>query len=103
MPLDSLTETKVVTATKTSLSLSDVPASVHVITSKEIERSSARSIADVLILAPGLHVAKFSDYDWTVSARSKNQGESNTLLVISTVNPMYSGVNWDTASKSRQY
>ncbi|RYU54914.1 TonB-dependent receptor plug domain-containing protein [Aliivibrio finisterrensis] len=100
MPLDSLTETKVVTATKTSLSLSDVPASVHVITSKEIERSSARSIADVLILAPGLHVAKFSDYDWTVSARSKNQGENNTLLVMidgrSTVNPMYSGVNWDT-------
>ena len=100
MPLDSLTETKVVTATKTSLSLSDVPASVHVITSKEIERSSARSIADVLILAPGLHVAKYSDYDWTVSARSKNQGENNTLLVMidgrSTVNPMYSGVNWDT-------
>lgn len=100
MPLDSLADTKVVTATKTSLSLSDVPASVHVITSKEIERSSARSIADVLILAPGLHVTKFSDYDWTVSARSKNQGENNTLLVMidgrSAVNPMYSGVNWDT-------
>ncbi|WP_394135541.1 TonB-dependent receptor plug domain-containing protein [Aliivibrio fischeri] len=100
MPLESLADTKVVTATKTSLSLSDVPASVHVITSKEIERSSARSIADVLILAPGLHVAKFSDYDWTVSARSKNQGENNTLLVMidgrSAVNPMYSGVNWDT-------
>ncbi|MCE7555332.1 TonB-dependent receptor plug domain-containing protein [Aliivibrio fischeri] len=100
MPLESLADTKVVTATKTSLSLSDVPASVHVITSKEIERSGARSIADVLILAPGLHVAKFSDYDWTVSARSKNQGENNTLLVMidgrSAVNPMYSGVNWDT-------
>lgn len=100
MSLDSLAETKVVTATKTSLSLSDVPAAVHVITSREIERSSARSIADVLILAPGLHVTKYSDYDWTVSARSKNQGENNTLLVIidgrSAVNPMYSGVNWDT-------
>ncbi|CED56812.1 TonB-dependent outer membrane receptor [Aliivibrio wodanis] len=100
MPLDSLIETKVVTATKTSLSLSDVPASVHVITSKEIERSTARSIADILILAPGLHVSKYSDYDWTVSARSKNQGENNTLLVMvdgrSAINPMYSGVNWDT-------
>jgi iron complex outermembrane receptor protein len=100
MPLDSLADTKVVTATKTSLSLSDVPAAVHVITSKEIERSSARSVADVLVLAPGLHVTKFSDYDWTISARSKNQGENNTLLVMidgrSVVNPLYSGVNWDT-------
>ncbi|WP_375320114.1 TonB-dependent receptor plug domain-containing protein [Aliivibrio logei] len=100
MPLESLADTKVVTATKTSLSLSDVPASVHVITAKEIERSSARSIADVLVLAPGLHVTKYSDYDWTISARSKNQGENNTLLVMidgrSVVNPLYSGVNWDT-------
>ncbi|MGF1901052.1 TonB-dependent receptor plug domain-containing protein [Aliivibrio sifiae] len=100
MPLDSLADTKVVTVTKTSLSLSDVPASVHVITAKEIERSSARSIADVLVLAPGLHVTKYSDYDWTISARSKNQGENNTLLVMidgrSVVNPLYSGVNWDT-------
>lgn len=99
MPLDSLAETKIITATKTSLSLSEVPASVHVITSKEIERSAARSIADVLVLAPGLHVTKYSDYDWTVSSRSKNQGENNTLLVMidgrSAVNPMYSGVNWD--------
>lgn len=100
IPLYSLADTKVVTATKTSLSLADVPAAVHVITSKQIERSSARSVADILLLAPGLHVTKFSDYDWIVSARSKNQGENNTLLVMidgrSVVSPLYSGVNWDT-------
>lgn len=60
MPLSSLAETKVVSATKTSQSLADTPASVYVITAKEINRSGARSVADVLALAPGLHVAKFS-------------------------------------------
>ncbi len=64
MPLCSLADTKVVSATRTSQSLADTPASVYVITAKEIQRSGARSVADALSLAPGLHVAKFSNYDW---------------------------------------
>ncbi|EGR0751804.1 TonB-dependent receptor [Vibrio vulnificus] len=99
MPLSSLAETKVVSATKTSQSLADTPASVYVITAKEINRSGARSVADVLALAPGLHVAKFSNYDWGITARGSNQPLSNTLLVMvdgrSVFNPMFSGVDWD--------
>lgn len=44
MPLCSLAETKVVSATRTSQSLADTPASVYVITAKEIKRSGARSV-----------------------------------------------------------
>ncbi|MDD1793659.1 TonB-dependent receptor plug domain-containing protein [Enterovibrio sp. ZSDZ42] len=99
MPLESLSDTKVVSATRTALSLSDVPAAVHVITAKEIKRSGARSVADVLVLAPGLHVAKYSNYDWGIAARSPNETLSNTMLVMvdgrSVFNGMFSGVDWD--------
>lgn len=52
MPLCSLADTKVVSATRTSQSLADTPASVYVITAKEIKGSGARSVADALSLAP---------------------------------------------------
>ncbi|MGR5236647.1 TonB-dependent receptor plug domain-containing protein [Vibrio alfacsensis] len=99
MPLVSLADTKVVSATRTSQSLADTAASVYVITAKEINRSGARSVADALALAPGLHVAKYSNYDWGITARGQNQTLSNTLLVMvdgrSVFNPMFSGVDWD--------
>lgn len=99
LPLCSLADTKVVSATRSAQSLVDVAASVHVITAKEINRSGARSVADALALAPGLHVAKYSNYDWGVTARGQNQALSNNLLVMvdgrSVFNPMFSGVDWD--------
>ncbi|MDD1780324.1 TonB-dependent receptor plug domain-containing protein [Enterovibrio sp. ZSDZ35] len=99
MPLEALSDTKVVSATKTALSLTDIPAATYVITSKEIKRSGVRSVADALTLAPGLHVAKFSNYDWGISARTTNETMSNSMLVMvdgrSVFNPMFSGVDWD--------
>ncbi len=99
MPLCSLAETKVVSATRTSQSLADTPASVYVITAKEIKRSGARSVADALSLAPGLHVAKYSNYDWGVTVRGNNETLNNKMLVMvdgrSVFNPMSSGVSWD--------
>ncbi|EGU42140.1 outer membrane receptor protein [Vibrio ichthyoenteri ATCC 700023] len=99
MSLTSLAETKVTSATRSSQSLADTPAAVYVITAKEINRSGARSVADALALAPGLHVAKYSNYDWGISARGNNKVMSNTMLVMvdgrSVFNPMFSGVDWD--------
>ncbi|KII76508.1 TonB-dependent receptor plug domain-containing protein [Vibrio renipiscarius] len=99
MSLTSLADTKVTSATRTSQSLADTPAAVYVITAKEINRSGARSVADALALAPGLHVAKFSNYDWGITARGSNKALSNNLLVMvdgrSVFNPMFSGVDWD--------
>lgn len=99
MSLTSLAETKVTSATRTSQSLADTPAAVYVITAKEINRSGARSVADALGLAPGLHIAKYSNYDWGISARGNNKVMSNTMLVMvdgrSVFNPMFSGVDWD--------
>ena len=99
MSLTSLAETKVTSATRTSQSLADTPAAVYVITAKEINRSGARSVADALALAPGLHIAKYSNYDWGISARGNNKVMSNTMLVMvdgrSVFKPMFSGVDWD--------
>ncbi|MCY9802573.1 TonB-dependent receptor [Vibrio scophthalmi] len=99
MSLTSLAETKVTSATRSSQSLADTPAAVYVITAKEINRSGARSVADALALAPGLHIAKYSNYDWGITARGSNKALSNSLLVMvdgrSVFNPMFSGVDWD--------
>lgn len=102
MPLCSLAETKVVSATRTSQSLADTPASVYFITAKEIKRSGARSrsVADALSLAPGLHVGKYSNFDWGVMmVRGNNETLNNKILVMvdgrSVFNPMSSGDDWD--------
>lgn len=80
MPLTSLADTKVMSSTRSSQSLADTPAAVYVITAKEINRSGARSVADALALAPGLHVAKFSNYDCALFAlRGKRQLSESKL------------------------
>jgi len=49
----------VVTATKTEKKLIDVPASVTVITAKDIEDSGAKTVADVLRTVPGVDVGVY--------------------------------------------
>ncbi len=48
---------------------------------------------------PGLHVAKYSNYDWGVTVRGNNETLNNKMLVMvdgrSVFNPMSSGVDWD--------
>ena len=49
-------EKTVVTATKTERMLQEVPASVSVVTSEEIERKGATSVADLLRDIPGVEI-----------------------------------------------
>ncbi|OBT23249.1 hypothetical protein A9266_24425 [Vibrio tasmaniensis] len=58
------------------------------------------SLADALSLAPGLHVAKYSNFDWGVMmVRGNNETLNNKILVMvdgrSVFNPMSSGDDWD--------
>lgn len=84
---------------KKEQSLNKVPAAVHVITAEQIRRSGARSIPEALALVPGMHVARLSENNWSVSARGANEMLFNKLLVSidgrSIFNPMTSGVIWE--------
>ncbi|MCB4791152.1 MAG: TonB-dependent receptor [Elusimicrobia bacterium] len=72
----------VMTASKKAQSLSDAPATVSVITSENIENSSALTIPDLLKMVPGMEVMAFDERDQQVSIRGFNGVLSNKLLVM---------------------
>ena len=85
--------------------LADSPAAVYVISHDDIMRSGARSLPEMLRLAPNLGVMQLSPSNYIVTSRglSGNQAAQNfpnKLLVLidgrSVYSPLYSGISWDT-------
>jgi len=75
------------------------PAAVYVITNEMIRRSGARSIPEVLRMAPGVQVMKIDSNKWAISIRGFAERFSNKLLVQidgrSVYTPLFAGVFWD--------
>lgn len=69
LSLEELMEIEVSSVSKRAQPLSRTPAAVHVISAEQIRRSGAASIPEALRLAPGVHVARFSNNRWSVSIR----------------------------------
>ncbi|MBD0786530.1 TonB-dependent receptor plug domain-containing protein [Vibrio sp. Y2-5] len=94
----SMLNVRMETATKSSRRLADIPSSVYVLSNERIIRSGVRTIPDALALVPGLHVSKYSDTEWIVSARGFHDGLFNKQLVMidgrSVYSPLYGGVYW---------
>jgi len=85
--------------------LADSPAAVYVITHDDIMRSGARSLPEMLRLAPNLGVMRLSPSNYIVTSRGLSGNQSaqnfpNKLLVLidgrSVYSPLYSGISWDT-------
>ena len=74
-------ETTVVTATKSKRMLQDVPVSISVVTSEEIERKGAANVADLLCDVPGVEVMLNSS---PASQRImiRGEGSQRTLILI---------------------
>lgn len=75
------------------------PAAVYVITNEMIQRSGARSIPEVLRMAPGVQVQRIDANKWEISIRGFASRFSNKLLVQidgrSVYTPLFAGVFWD--------
>ncbi|MEJ0019064.1 MAG: TonB-dependent receptor plug domain-containing protein [Acetobacteraceae bacterium] len=100
LSIDQLANIDVTSVLRRPQSLSDTPAAVYVISSDEIRRSGAITLAEALRLAPNLEVARFNSPSYAVSARGFNGiDSSNKLLVMidgrSIYSPIHSGVFWD--------
>ena len=104
MSIDQLADVNVSSVSKSNEPLRDAPAAIYVITHDAIIRSGAKTIPEMLRLAPNLFVAQTSASTFTVSARgfsgsSNAQNFSNKLLVLidgrTVYTPLYSGVYWD--------
>ena len=99
LSLEELSNIEVTSASKRAERLSDVPASVFVITGEDIRRSGATSLPEALRLAPNLHVAQVYNGGYSISPRGFNGNAANKLLVLiggrSVYTPLFSGVFWD--------
>lgn len=99
LSLEQLGNIQVTSVSRRPERLLRAPASVFVITAEDIRRSGARSLPEVLRLAPNLHVARINAGQWAISARGFNNAIGNKLLVLvdgrTIYSPLYSGVFWD--------
>jgi iron complex outermembrane recepter protein len=108
MNLDQLTRQDVVvpgfsapvtTVERQQSTVGRTPAAVFVITPEMIKRSGARSIPDVLRMAPGVDVARVNAHEWAISIRGFNGVFADKLLVMIDRRIVYSAtfgaVYWD--------
>jgi iron complex outermembrane recepter protein len=98
--VEGLMNIEVTSVSKKEQKLSSVAAAIFVITQKDIRRSGATNIPDLLRIVPGLDVAQINASTWAISARGFNLQFANKLLVQidgrAVYTPLFGGVNWDT-------
>jgi len=99
LSLEDLMDIEITSVSKRSQKISEAAAAVFVITNKDIQRSGAASIPEILRMAPGIHVARIDANKWAVTSRGFNGRFANKLLVLidgrSVYTPLFSGVFWD--------
>jgi len=104
LSIEELANVPVTTVSRREESLAQAPAAAYVITRQEISRSGARTLPEILRLAPNLFVAQTSANSWVITARGlsgnlADQAFSNKLLVLidgrTVYTPLFSGVYWD--------
>lgn len=99
LSLEELLRVNVTTFSRKPQALSKTPAAIFVISQSDIQRSGAKTIPDILRMAPGIEVAQLDANSWAVSARGSNGVFANKLLILmdgrTLYSPLYSGVYWE--------
>jgi iron complex outermembrane recepter protein len=99
LSLEELSDLNITSVSRKVERLSDAAASVFVITGEDIRRSGARSLPEVLRLAPNLHVSRSYAGGYSINARGMSLHSANKLLVLidgrSVYTPLFAGVFWD--------
>lgn len=96
---DELLNAEVISASRKSEKVADVPSAVYVITQEDIQRSGVTTIPEALRLAPGVSVAQVDSNSWAVSIRGFNSVLANKILVLmdgrTVYNPLFAGTYWE--------
>src|ERR1700682_2724945 len=90
-----VTDEIVVTASAVPETVSSTPASVTVVTKKEIDEQNARDIADVLREVPGLSLSRSGSNGKATSVFSRGANSQHTLVLwngIQIKDPYFSGL-----------
>jgi iron complex outermembrane receptor protein len=99
LSIEDLLDLEVTSVSRRSQPLANAPAAVFVLTREDIRRSGLTSLPELLRLAPGVQVARYSNAKWSVSARGMGTYYANKLLVLidgrSVYTPDFAGVYWE--------
>jgi len=82
LPLGSLTDTIVVSASKSDTALIDAPATMSLVTSATLESTPAQNYGDLLRALPGVNVIQLSARDVNVTNRQGTSTLTNSQLVL---------------------
>jgi iron complex outermembrane receptor protein len=99
LSVEQLMQIDVTTAGRREEPVGTTAAAISVITGEDIRRSGVTTIADAIGLADAVHVARFNNGTWSISARGFNANTANKLLVMvdgrTVYSPLFSGVFWN--------
>ena len=86
-------------ATRTPEPLANAPTAISIVTGDEIRRAGVSTLADAVALADGVHVARFNNGTWSVTARGFAAVAANKMLVMidgrTVYSPLFTGVFWN--------
>src|SRR3989441_9806190 len=99
LSIEQLMNFEVISVSKRPERLAQTASAIQLITSEDIRRSGASSLAEALRLAANLQVAQVDPRQWAIGARGFNSTTANKLLVLidgrTAYTPLFSGVFWD--------
>src|SRR3989440_4048897 len=99
LSIEQLMNLQVTSVSRRPERLAQTASAIQLITSEDIRRSGASSLAEALRLAANLQVAQVDSRQWAISARGFNGTTANKLLVLidgrTAYTPLFSGVFWD--------
>lgn len=91
---------EVTSVTKQASTVGKSPAAIFVITPEMIRRSGATCLPEVLRIAPGVCVSRYSSHGWAISIRGPHVHYSRELLMLidgrKVYNTIHAGIYWDT-------
>ena len=99
LSIEELMRIDVTTTSRQPQPIGTTAAAITVITGDDIRRAGATTLADALLLADGVHVARFNNGTWAISPRGFNSNVANKLLVMidgrTVYSPLFAGVFWN--------
>lgn len=99
LTLEEMLNLEVTTVSRTPEPAGLTPAALFVITRDDIRRSGATSLAELLRMAPGMHVAQIDAFRWAIGMRGLADRLSRSMLVLidgrPAYNPLFAGTYWE--------
>ena len=104
LSLDELADVEITSVSKSAEPLRRAAAPIYVITRDDILRAGARTVPEMLRLAPNLQIQQTTSSSYAISSRGFSgnpnaQNFTNKLLVLidgrSVYSPLFSGIYWD--------